>query len=112
MGPRNHFYSYMYLVNVDWDMCSMGRAPRTMETLPDFHEWYRVTRHPLLFPQVDRSSTDPRDWGVTAWYLGVRTVHTTQFCDSALFRVTVWTLLMETVHEHCSQGKKKRVQNF
>ena len=25
----------------------------------------------------------------TTWFLGVRTVHTTQFCDSALFRVTV-----------------------
>ena len=32
------------------------------------------------------------------WVLGVRTVHTTQFCDSALFRVTVWI----TVHGHCS----------
>ena len=28
------------------------------------------------------------------WVLGVRTVHPTQFCDSALFRVTV--------HGHCS----------
>ena len=36
------------------------------------------------------------------WVLGVRTVHPTQFCDSALFRVTVWTLFMDTVHEHCS----------
>ena len=26
--------------------CSLGRAPRTKETLPDFHEWCRVTRHP------------------------------------------------------------------
>ena len=36
------------------------------------------------------------------WFLGVHTVHTTQFCDSALFRVTVWTLFIDTVHEHCS----------
>ena len=43
----------------------MGRAPRTKETLPDFHEWCRATRHPLLFLQVDGLSTDPRDWGVT-----------------------------------------------
>ena len=27
----------------------MGRAPRTKETLPDFREWCRATRHPLLF---------------------------------------------------------------
>ena len=46
------------------------------------------------------------------WVLGVRTVHPTQFCDSALFRVTVWTLFMDTVQEHYSQGKKKRVQKF
>ena len=46
------------------------------------------------------------DLGTTraTWFLGVRTVHTTQFGDSALFRVTVWTLFMDTVHEHCSQG--------
>ena len=31
-------------------------------------------------------------------------MHTTQFCDSALFRVTVWDI----VHEHCSQSKKKK----
>ena len=33
-----------------WDMfCTLGRAPRTKETLPDFHEWCRVTRHPQVF---------------------------------------------------------------
>ena len=36
------------------------------------------------------------------WVLSVRTVHPTQFCDNALFRVTVWTLFMDTVQEHCS----------
>ena len=25
---------------------TLGRAPRTKETLPDFREWCRVTRHP------------------------------------------------------------------
>ena len=30
-----------------WDrLCILGRAPRTKETLPDFREWCRVTRHP------------------------------------------------------------------
>ena len=30
-----------------WDrFCILGRAPRTKETLPDFHEWCRDTRHP------------------------------------------------------------------
>ena len=29
--------------------CIWGRAPRTKETLPDFHEWCGVTRHPRIF---------------------------------------------------------------
>ena len=33
-----------------WDMfCTLGRAPRTNETLPDFREWCRVTRHSQVF---------------------------------------------------------------
>ena len=28
----------------DWDrLCTVGRSPCTKETLPDFHEWCRVT---------------------------------------------------------------------
>ena len=29
--------------------CTLGRAPRTKETLPDFREWCLVTRHPRVF---------------------------------------------------------------
>ena len=29
--------------------CTLGRAPRTKETLPDFRAWCRVTRHPRVF---------------------------------------------------------------
>ena len=29
--------------------CVLGRAPRTKEALPDFHEWCRVTRRPRVF---------------------------------------------------------------
>ena len=33
-----------------WDrLCILGRAPRTKETLPNFREWCRVTRHPRIF---------------------------------------------------------------
>ena len=42
------------------------------------------------------------------WFLGVRTVHTIQFCDSALFRVTVCTLFMSIVH----RVKKKKEYKF
>ena len=42
------------MVVVDcWDrFCTLGRAPRTKETLPDFHEWCRVTRHPRVFRRL------------------------------------------------------------
>ena len=36
-----------------WDrFCTLGRALRSNETLPDFHEWCWVTRHPRLFRRL------------------------------------------------------------
>ena len=47
-----------------WDMlCTKGRVPRTKETLPDFRERCRVTRHSRVFSRVDGQSTDPKDLG-------------------------------------------------
>ena len=43
----------------------LGRAPRTKETLPDFHEWRRVIRHPLVFRGLTGSQRTPGNWGVT-----------------------------------------------
>ena len=37
------------IVNLLGQVCTLGRAPRTKETLPDFHKWCRVTRHPRVF---------------------------------------------------------------
>ena len=49
-----------------WDMfCILGRAPRTKETLPDFHEWCRVTRYQRIFCGLTGCQRDPRFWGVT-----------------------------------------------
>ena len=49
-----------------WDrLCILGRAPRTKETLPDFHEWCRVTRHPRLFRRLTGCQRTPEKWGVT-----------------------------------------------
>ena len=45
----------------------MGRAPRTKDTLPDFHEWRRVTQHPLIFRGLTGSQRTPGNWGVTAY---------------------------------------------
>ena len=45
-------------------MLYLGRAPRTKETLPDFHEWRRVTRHPLVFRRLTGSQRTPGNWGI------------------------------------------------
>ena len=77
-GPKwPLFYSHIDPV---WSLliigigCTLGRAPRTKETLPDFREWCRVTRHPRVFRRLTSCQRTPRFWGVTAWYqsLGIR----------------------------------------
>ena len=52
----------------------LGRAPRTKETLADFCEWCRVTRHPRVFRGLMGCQRTPLFWGVTAWYqsIGIR----------------------------------------
>ena len=53
MGPRGRFYPYLYQVIDIGTGLYLGRAPRTKETLPDFREKCRVTRHSRVFPRVD-----------------------------------------------------------
>ena len=55
-------------------MLYLGRAPHIKETLLDFHEWRRVTRHPLVFRGLTGSQRTPGDRSVTAWHqsLGIR----------------------------------------
>ena len=36
---------YVVIVNCLGQVLYLVRAPRTKETLPDFHEWCRVIRH-------------------------------------------------------------------
>ena len=49
-----------------WDrFCTLGRASHTKETLPDFREWCRVTRHSQVFRGLTGCQRDPRFWGVT-----------------------------------------------
>ena len=49
----------------------LGRAPRTKETLPDFREKCRVTRHSRVFRGLTGSQRTPRFWGVTDGVSGV-----------------------------------------
>ena len=68
-GPKwPLFYSH---IDPIWSLliigtcCNLGRAPRIKETLPDFREWCRVTRHPRVFRGLTGCQRTPRFWGVT-----------------------------------------------
>ena len=63
--------------------CILGRVPRTKETLFNFHEWCRVTRHPRIFRRLTGCQRDPWEIGrhknnsinlkemkFGSWYLG------------------------------------------
>ena len=77
MCPSGRFTHVMIYWTV-WDrfiqVLYLGRVPRTKETLPDFCEKCRVTRHSLVFRELTGSQRTPGFWGVTAWYqsLGIR----------------------------------------
>ena len=56
MTVFTHVMSY----DVDWDrLGTMGRVPRTRETLPDFRESGRVTRHSRVFRRLTGSQRTP-----------------------------------------------------
>ena len=56
---------YVVIINLLGQVCSLGRAPRTKETLPDFREWCRVTRHPQVFRGLTDCQRTPGFWGIT-----------------------------------------------
>ena len=56
MSPRGIYLLMLRLYCNYWTVWDrymqvpfLGRAPRTKETLPDFLQWSRVTRPPLVF---------------------------------------------------------------
>ena len=56
-----------------WDrFCTLGRAPRTKETLSNFREWCQVTRHPRVFRRLTGCQRTPENWGVTVFSFGNR----------------------------------------
>ena len=62
------------LGQIIYRLCTKGRVPRTKETVPNFRERCRVTRHSRAFQRLTGSQRTPGIWGVTAWYqsLGIR----------------------------------------
>ena len=53
------------IVNCWHRFCTLGRAPLVNETLPDFREWCRVTRHPRVLCGLTGCQRTPGKWGVT-----------------------------------------------
>ena len=47
------------IVNLLGQICTLGIAPRTKETLPDFCEWCRVTRHSRVFRELTSCQRTP-----------------------------------------------------
>ena len=59
-----------------WDrFCILGKAPRTKETLSDFRERCRVTRHSRVFRGLTGCQRDPRFCGVTLFCLACSLGH-------------------------------------
>ena len=57
--------TYVMSYDVEWDrLGTMGRAPRTRETLPNFLESGRVTRHSRVFRRLTGSQRTFGEWGV------------------------------------------------
>ena len=63
-GPKWPLYSHVDPVlfgigcHVIGTGCILGRAPHTKETLPDFREWCRVTRHSRVFHRLTGCQRD------------------------------------------------------
>ena len=53
------------IVNLLGQVCTLGKSLRTKETLPDFRERCRVTRHLRVFRGLTGCQWTPRFWGVT-----------------------------------------------
>ena len=64
IGPKWSFYScwdYIGLLGTGFmQVLYLGRAPSTKETLPDFCEKCRVTRHSRVFRRLTGSQRTPR----------------------------------------------------
>ena len=59
-------FTHVMSYDVDWDkLGTMGRAPCTRDTLPDFRELGRVTRHSRVFRRLTGSQRTPEKLGFT-----------------------------------------------
>ena len=80
MGPSGHFTHIIVILIFGtgyMQILYLGRAPRTNETLSDFREKYRVTRHSRVFRGLTGSQQTPGFWGITRsiFWVGLSTYH-------------------------------------
>ena len=59
-----HVMIYWTVLDKYIQVLYLGRAPRTKETLSDFHEKCRVTRHSRVFRGLTGNQRTPRFWNV------------------------------------------------
>ena len=91
----------MVIVNLLGQVCTLGRAPRTKETLPDFHEWCRVTRHPRIFRRLTGCQWTTRFWGVT---FGIR-AKVNDYLGSSVCNTPKYTLVIfDMFREFCKHN--------
>ena len=72
MGPSGRIGYILHILEClgqDMQTLYLGRAPHTKETLPDFRESCRVTRHSRVFRGLTGSQRTP---GFGASQLGIR----------------------------------------
>ena len=73
MGPSDHFtrmWTWCGRCKLFGTGCILGRAPRTKETLPYFHEWCRVARHARIFRGLTSCQRDTPDLGCHRYLKG------------------------------------------
>ena len=67
----NHKLLYWTVCDRFMQVLYLGRAPCTKETLPDFREECRVTRHSPVFRGLTGSQRTPGNWGITAFFIAI-----------------------------------------
>ena len=63
------------IVNCCDKFYTLGRAPSTKETLSDFREWCRVTRHSRVFRGLTGCQRTPGFWDVTIFIKILTLIH-------------------------------------
>ena len=99
MGPSGrigYILDYIALFGIGYagfgQVLYLGRAPRTKETLPDFHEKCWITRHSRVFRGLTSSQRTPGFWGVTTTLLDCIKTHPNPALEASQYIVYPYPL--------------------